>query len=486
MVDLPQHAAQVALLLNFGKQDFAFTDLFQFNLFTPYLLGYGLIAVFTPLLGIVAACKLIIWLALAAFAISTRWLLREAKADPYWAWLVFPVLYGFTYQWGLLIFLIAAPIGLVFLALVWRAKAQPTLRSSLAILLMLVVLFFSHALILGFFSLIALAYWLFSVRRLRDFIKCAWPMAAIAPLVLIWLAVASKHPLSNFPVGWDLSWFATEDYYYSTIATWANPDNPGWGRINGFIPRLFGVRPQIFFTLLGIFIFALPFLSGGRISKSRVRLAPFLLVTLVLLLLPTLLFGNMYTFQRFTWLAMPLYLMMIDRPVNAGRAQYSLRLLAPLVAFCWIAYMSVHALQFNRDMQGFDEILTKTETGKRSLSLVFARDDSNSIAPEFLHFPAWYAAMKAGVADPSFAVTFVQPVSYKPEQIPVAKFEGFEWNPQWFDWKKFDGYQYDYFIARAPRDVGGYLFRAAPCQIELSAHAGQWWLYRKDPDCAGD
>jgi hypothetical protein len=483
MVDLPQHAAQVALLLNLGKPDFAFTDLFQLNLFTPYLLGYGLIAVFTPLLGIVAACKLIIWLALAGFAISTRWLLREAEADPYWAWLVFPVLYGFTYQWGLLIFLIAAPIGMIFLALVWRAKAQPTLRSSWLILLMLIALFFSHALILGFFSLIAVAYWLFATRRLRGFIQCAWPMAAIAPLVLIWFAVASKHPLSNFPIGWDLSWFATEDYYYSTIATWANPDNPGWGRINGFIPRLLGVRPQLFFTLLGIFIFVLPFLSGGRISKSRVRLIPLLLITLVLLLVPTLLFGNMYTFQRFTFLAMPLYLIMFDRPVNTGGTQYSLRLFAPLIAFSWIAYMSVHALQFNKDMQGFDAILAKAAPGKRALSLDFVRDDSNSIAPEFLHFPAWYAALKAGVADPSFAVTFVQPVSYKPEQIPVAKFEGFEWNPQWFDWKKFEGDKYDYFIARAPKDMGGYLFRSAPCKIELAAHAGEWWLYRKDQNC---
>ena len=483
MVDLPQHAAQVALLLNLGKPGFPFSELFQLNLFTPYLLGYGLIAACTPVLGIVAACKLIIWLALAGFAISTRWLLREVGADPYWAWLTFPVLYGFTYQWGLLIFLIAAPIGLMFLAMVWRMKAQPDLRSSLAITLMLFALFFCHALILGFFSLIALAYWMFSVQRLRDFIKCAWPMAAIAPLIVIWFVQASEHPLSNFPIGWDLSWFTTGDYYYSNFATWANPDNPGWGRINGFIPRLLGARPQFFITLLGIFMFALPFLSGGRISKSRVRLIPVLAITLVLLLVPTLLFGNMYTFQRFTWLAMPLFLVMIDSPLKAGRVTDYLRMLAPVIAFGWIIFMAMHAIQFNKDMQGFDTILAKTEPGKRTLSLVFKRDDSYSIAPEFLHFPAWYAALRSGITDPSFAVTFVQPVSYKPEYVPKAKFEGFEWNPQWFDWQKFDGQKYDYFIARAPMDTRDYLFRTAPCNIELAAQEGQWWLYRKGKDC---
>jgi hypothetical protein len=483
MVDLPQHAAQVALLLNLDKPGFPFSELFHLNLFTPYLLGYGLIAAFTPVLGIVAACKLIIWLALAAFAISTRLLLREAGADPYWSWLVFPVLYGFTYQWGLLIFLIAAPIGLAFLTLVWRMKAQPDLRASLLVTLLLFALFFSHALVLGFFSLIALAYWLFSVRSVRDFIKCAWPLAAVAPLVLVWFVQASNHPLSNFPIGWDLSWLTTGDYYYSNFATWANPDNPGWGRINGFIPRLLGARPGLFITMLGIFMFALPFISGGRISKSRVRLIPVLAITLVLLLVPTLLFGNMYTFQRFTFLAMPFLLVMIDKPAMDSRQYSYLRMLAPAIAFGWIGYMSVNALQFNNDMQGFDAIIAKTETGKRSLSLVFKRDDSYSIAPTFLHFPAWYSALKSGVTDPSFAVTYVQPVSYKPEYIPKAKFEGFEWNPKWFDWQKFDGDLYDYFIVRAPEDTGGYLFRTAPCKIELAAHEGLWWLYRKGPNC---
>jgi hypothetical protein len=483
MVDLPQHAAQVALLLNLGKPEFPFSELFHLNLFTPYLLGYGLIAAFTPMLGIVAACKLIIWLSLAAFALSTRLLLREAGADPYWAWLTFPVLYGFTYQWGLLIFLIAAPIGLMFLTLVWRMKAQPDLRSSLLITLMLVALFFSHALIFGFFSLIALAYWMFSVRRLRDFIKCAWPMAAIAPLILIWFVQASNNPLSNFPIGWDLSWFRTDDDYYASIATWADHDNPGWGRINGFIPRLLGVRPQIFLTVLGIFIIALPFISGGRVSKSRVRIIPVFAITLVLLLLPTFLFGNMYTFQRYTYLFMPLFLIMIDTPVSTGRMQNYLRWLAPVIAFGWITFMSLHALQFNKDTAGFDTILAKAEPGKRSLSLVFKRDDSYSIAPTLLHFPAWYAALKSGVTDPSFAVTFVQPVSYKPEQVPKAKFEGFEWNPQWFNWQKFDGGKYDYFIARTPVDMGIHLFHTASCKVELTAHSGQWWLYRKDPDC---
>ena len=212
-----------------------------------------------------------------------------------------------------------------------------------------------------------------------------------------------NHQSAHFPTGWDLSWFRTDDDYYFRIATWADQVNPGWGRINGFIPRLLGTRPQFALTLLGIFMLALPFLAGGRISRSRVRFIPVLVVSSILLLFPTFLFGTMYTFQRFTYLFVPLYLIMIDTPVSADRVQRSLRLLAPVIALVWIGYMSVHAVQFNKDMEGFDDVVAKMEPGKRALSLVFQRDDSHSIAPVFLHFPSWYAALKSGITDPSFA-----------------------------------------------------------------------------------
>jgi hypothetical protein len=483
MVDLPQHAAQVSLFLNLGKPDFPFSNEFQLNLFTPYLLGYTLIAALTPLLGIVAACKLVIWLALAAFALASRFLLLRTGADPYWAWLTFPVLYGFTYQWGLLNFLIAAPVGMLFLGLVWRQQVQPGLRSSLLIALMLYVLFFCHALIMALFVLIAVAYWLSSVRRMRDFVSCAWPIATLVPIVLVWLAVTSKHPLTNSAIEWDWSWVNTTDGYYAYFSSWINPKEPGWGRVTGFIPRLLGVRPGLPVTLAGLMLFALPFLAGGRIARSWPRFIPLLSIVLLLLLLPSFLFGNVYTFQRFTFLALPLFLVAIDAPAVPGRAQRNVRMIFPLIAFGWIAYMSSNALQFNQESDDFETVVAQMEPDKRAASLIFARDDSRSIVPVFLHFPAWYSAIKSGISNPSFAENFVQPVAYKPEYVPKVKFQGFAWNPQWFDWQAHEGYKYDYFVVRAPVDGGAFLFRTATCKIYLAARSGQWWLYRRDAGC---
>ena len=60
MTDLPQHAAQVALLRAIQSADFPFTSLFQINWFTPYWFGHLLIYALVPLAGMVGALKLVI------------------------------------------------------------------------------------------------------------------------------------------------------------------------------------------------------------------------------------------------------------------------------------------------------------------------------------------------------------------------------------------------------------------------------------------
>ncbi len=146
MVDLPEHAAQIALLRNLHNPGFPFANLFWVNWFTPYLLGYMLVYTFTPLLGIVTATKFVVAVAVAAVPVATALLARETGADRYWALLTIPAMYGFSYSWGFLNFLVAAPIGLLFLAMFMRHTRKPSLRSSAYVALFSILLFFSHAL----------------------------------------------------------------------------------------------------------------------------------------------------------------------------------------------------------------------------------------------------------------------------------------------------------------------------------------------------
>ncbi len=435
-------------------------------------------------MGIVTASKLVISIALAGFPVANRHFLRAAGADPYWAWLAFPVLYGFSYQWGFINFIVAAPIGLLFLSVVWRQQRRTSVQSALLMISMLYLLFFSHALILALFGGIAAIYWWCLARRFKDFLQMAWPLLTPLPLLIGWIVINQGHPMSKLPIEWDLSWFSTIDSYYVFMASWVNPEHIEWGRVNGFIPRLLGVRPGVITTLFGLMLFLLPLFAGYRITSSRARLIPLGVVAAVLLLSPSLFFGVAFVFQRFTFLALPFFFFMLDGPRVVIRPyQRVLRGLAPVIAFSWIAFMTSNALQFNQDAEGFESIFGKMEPGKRALSMIFERDDSYSIAPTFVHFAAWYSALKSGVTDPSFAVTQVQPITYRLDQQPTVRIQGFEWFPQKFDWQYHAGRQYDYFVARAPVDHGELLFRAATCQIELLAQKGHWWLYRRSSEC---
>jgi hypothetical protein len=244
MVDLPQHAAQVALLINLCDPAFPFADYFRVNLFTPYLFGYSMIAALAYPFGIVVACKAVVALALAAFPLATRFFLREAGGEPYWAWLSIPALYGFAYQWGFLNFLVAAPLGLVFLGLVWRQDSRPTWQSSSIMAIAMNLLFFSHALIFAFFVSIAALYWLGSVKSIRELGMRSWPVLTVMPMAIVWVAISRAHPMSVATITfWDLGLNNSIDPYYASVATWSHPGCPGWGRISGFIPRLLGLRP---------------------------------------------------------------------------------------------------------------------------------------------------------------------------------------------------------------------------------------------------
>lgn len=275
MVDLPLHASQVALLRNLHDPGFPFAGLFWVNWFTPYLFGYVLVYGLTPLFGIVTACKIVVALSVAALPVATAVLMRETGADCYWALLTLPAMYGFSYNWGFLNFLVATPIGLLFLAFFMRHIRKPTVRSAAGVALLSIVLFFSHALIYLFFGFIACVYALLETGSLRKAVVTVSPIAAALPLTVLWYLRTKSDPAAQDPVFWDLNWITTLDPH-----TWG-------GRVTGFFPRLLGVWPPVLCLVLGVALFVLPFLAGVRLTKRPAVWAPLVICFATILLAPT-------------------------------------------------------------------------------------------------------------------------------------------------------------------------------------------------------
>jgi hypothetical protein len=467
MVDLPEHAAQVGLLRSLHNPSFGFSELFWVNWFTPYLFGYILVYALTPLFGIVAASKLVVAAAVAAVPIATAMLADETGADPYWALLTIPAMYGYSYSWGFLNFLVATPVGLLFLLLFIRRVRKPTLRNGVCLGLFSIVLFFCHALTYLFLATIAVLYALLETGRLRKAIIVAIPVITAIPIAFLWYLRTSADPSAQDPIVWGLNWFSTSDPH-----TWG-------GRLTGFFPRLLGLWSPLFCLIFGIALFALPFLAGARPSKRWAVWVPLSVCVAVMLFGPTGGHSGWALSQRFAIFALPFFVLGMERSSTSRPAWRA----APVfILLAWICVLISVTENYEIEAKGFTQILSAMQPNQRALSLMFLQNTKASPAPVFLHLPAWYSATKQGVVDMSFAVFPVALVRYRPT-LPSQDRSVSEWRPETFEWETWHGDLYRYFVVHATVDLGPRLFGRAPCPVSLVTRSDNWWLYEKDPQC---
>jgi hypothetical protein len=483
MADLPQHAAQVALLRDLQNPQFSYSALFRVNWFTPYLLGYLLIYALTPLFGIVAACKLIVSLFVAGLPLSTALLLRSADVDVFWAVLCIPGAYGFAYQWGFVNFLIAAPLGMIFLWLAMRPSTAQNLRTTVLLAGSAIGLFFCHALICAFFGTCAALCLIGKARSLKAAIVRVLPLTVVLPVAIIWVRRTLSNPSARRPMIWDLNWRDTVEPYYSSLSQEMHFSDVGWGRITGFFPRLFGVEPSWQYVVIGAVVFLLPFFAGMRLDNRPTHWASFLVCVAVLLWCPHAVFGTEFVYQRFTMFIVPLFLLLLRRSCVRTRTALAVRSITLALVVALIASAAQRSIAFSRETRGFQQAVSRMQPGERVLSLAFDHGDRVSIAPTFLHFPQWYTAQKLGIVDPSAAMMHPELVVYRAGHTPAAVLWDFEWDPDDFTWNEYSGAQYRYFIVRSEDDVGAALFSQASCAVNLSFHQGEWWLYERAAGC---
>lgn len=486
MSDLPQHAAQVALLADLHHPNFAYASMFRLNWFTPYLLGYLLLYFITPFTGIVSACKLVVSFFIVGFPLSAALLLSAAEADVFWAILCIPGTYGFAYQWGFLNFLIAAPLGILFLWFVIRSADKYNWRTAIILAASISTLFFCHALICGFFALCAGLYLLAQNKPLTIKILQVLPLGTVLPIATLWMHRTLANPAARRPMIWDLGWINSIEAYYGMLSDELGLPSTGWGRITGFAPRLLGMFPSWHATILAAAIFILPTIACMRLQRRRALWIPFTLCVAVLLVCPHAVFGTEFVYQRFTMFSIPLFLLMLQSSTNPSKTRTTLKSASAALVVVLIVLASHRALAFSRETRGFQAALALMQPGERVLSLAFDHEDRISIAPTFLHFPQWYGAQKQGVVDPSVAVMHPELVIYQPGKTPDAVLWDFEWSPEEFVWDDYSASQYRYFVVRSDEDVYPTLFAKAPCTVTLQLHQDDWWLYERAPGCGGN
>lgn len=456
MVDMPQHAAQIAALREIWAGNATFTQLFDVNWFTPYLLGYMLLYAASTVLPVTVAAQLVVSLSLISIPLLTGTLLRAAGADERWKWLAIPCAFGYAFYWGFLSFLVAVPLGLLFIVQAMRFSAAPSVRRGIWVAAASLALFFCHIIVLGFASLIALGY--IAGAHWRDWkgVALRWlPYTAPLPLIGVWMfltytneARVSTDPVVFGPVSFRLMQLLMQP---------AGQDSLFW-----------------LCLLVTGSVVLLPALMGSRFSRRPQRWLPFLLGLAVFMTAPHYVFSTAYFYQRLGIFLVPLWLLMWDAP--AGGTRRPDWLVMPLIVL-WMLLNTGRFAAFARETESFDRILDRMEPGRRVATMIYDKRSALFSLPVYLHFPAWYQAKRGGIADFNFADFYSQMARYKADAGPRIN-ERVSWNPTTFDWRASGGANYDYFLVKADVDLSGYIFKQQLGAVELVARDEWWWLYR--------
>lgn len=476
MTDVPQHAAQVSLLLEILSGS-AHWGQYEIRWFTPYLFAYLITAALAIGVGVPAACKIVISIALVALPLSVRYLIVRTKGVPQASWLAVFGSFGFTYQWGFVSFMLAIVLMVFALTILWSYVDGLGLTEGVKLAGMVVCLFFCHALVFGFFIALAGAMILTRWRGWRGVVWSMVPLCVGIPLALAWLLYSKSHASMAYPMDWDLSWFETSEPYYNK-ASWIEFGDLGFGRFFGFFARILGFRDPLVAMGFGFFLVAWPFLMGWKFRIRDVRVSlPFALVLTVLFLAPSFVFGTAFVFQRFSLLFFPFYALLF-----VGTGRHSFRGAIPLfVLFLvgWSLWFAMAHHEFRQGVRDFRSVSSfATERGD-AISLVFDRDDGFSIAPVWLHFPVWQMSVSGWDVSPNLSATHIQLVTYKPGREPAESVnKRFEWVPRSIARDPISCGCYDYVFVRSLVDPGDYVTRGFPKGVNLLRSEGVWWLYK--------
>jgi hypothetical protein len=449
MVDLPQHAAQLAVWVHWGDPAYRTHD-FELNFRTPYLLAYPLARVLAPVFGVVAALKIVVALALVAHVAAYDRLVHRLGHDPWLSLLGPPTALGYTFCFGFISFLVAMPIAFFTIVLALDHAERPTPRSGLALSGLLALTLLAHGLAL---ALTMLAAGPLLLRGGGRFVARVAPLLAPVVLSLVWVLPGS----STARIGgthWEIS--AARILELPGMLVGIGSSDPAASAVGLLLVACLG-------ALLGA--------PSGRYERwlpLGASLAGFLAF-------PSLFRGVGPLSPRFAILLVPSLLLAFRPRRDANGRTFAGRLALAIVAISWGFVWTSRLPEFNRETEGMHALAAQMRQGLSVRPIVFDRESrAFPGVPALLHLPAYYQVEKGGAQGYSFAMYPISVVRYRPG-VDVRMVGGLEWRPEAFDAAR-EAAGYDCFVVHSARDRTRELFGNAP-DISLERRHGDWWLY---------
>ncbi len=452
MVDLPQHAAQIATWQRWDAGVPEVRELFELNFRTPYLLAYPLARVLASAFGAVVALKLVVWLSVVLNLVSVELLARRTGHDPWLGILGFVTAMGLCFYFGFVSFVLAMPLAVGALSLALGHARAPNVRDGawLAVLMSLVLTAHGVAFVLAFGTA-----GLLLLRGGGTWWQRLCPLVPAALLALVWIAPG---PVS-VRIGGDL---------------WA----PSFARLPDFPALLVSMGAADHASMwLGLALLAAMLLVlGVRLERRPERFLPLVFLLAGYLLFPTMFRGIVLLHTRLPYFLLPIALLAFAPPPESGDRQKRVPRLSVLgVTLTWLVLFCARLVAFQAEAASFHRLEARLRPGLAVRPLIFDRQSrAFPGVPAFLHYSAYYYVDKGGSQGYSFAQYPLSVVRYRPGVIATMQ-GGSEWRPDWFRQQEIP--DYDYFLVRSSLDRGEELFGGT--EVELEAHEGQWWAYAR-------
>jgi hypothetical protein len=490
LVDFPQHAGQVALWHDLLTGSSAWSKIFLINLYTPYLIGYGLALPLSFLMPVGAALKVILSVAYAAFVLLGSRLRAQFDADPRLDWFFLPTFFGFAYSWGFYTFLASTPVVILFLLVVDRYARQRSLQRGLVVTIVGLALLLSHGLAFVFGMIVSGV--LYTVRChggggqwVKRWLQGIWALVVpgIACIVLYLISVKIQQAYwaqYHLAVSWNVSIMRLPRLLINATGNYYNP--------------------HVLLGIVGIVLFFTPWMVGLRLNRRNPAAWVMLgILAVVELVVPSTMISTAYVYERFALFAFPAYALVfvassfrantaagepaggaaaVDNPVITRAHARGMMVLMGCV---WVilGFYSIQMHRFAQEASDFEPVLAAMQPGQRVLALTYtSRSEDADLDLAYRHYATWYQSEKHGLVDFNFGWFPPQVVRFRTDHLPLIN-ETFR--PEQFSVQKFPIDPYRYIIARDTAPLPADLFKGADCQPRLVMKSGTWTLFeRKD------
>jgi hypothetical protein len=400
--------------------------------------------------------------------------------SPLWGTLGLGLVWTDLSHWGFLSFVGAVGLQMMSVGLALRLVVRPTRRLKLALTLCLLAVLFTHVFRFPFAIvsvLLAAAVVAPTRRALREL--SAPLLVALVPFAL-WLALRPPGLRPELALG-----------------------PPDLGRLTDFGSALIGSfhgdvgdREQRLARQMLALVVALAGLVGlARVLRFRQRqpIDPFRLTptaaVLLLAVVHVLAFLTLPQQAGQWWYiypreALPAALFALAALPELGNdaPHWAYLRLGAVVLIAVAAGRMAHLVAteyraFHEQTSDFRAIVARVPRAPKLLYLVFDHTGVANKHSPYLHLPAWVQADKGGWLSFHFAAWGIFPLRYRSDGIIPPPFElGWEWQPQHFRVER--ATFFDTFLVRHRRVDPAPLFARDP-SIQLIAHIGDWWLYRR-------